>query len=78
MQVRFHNFENYNKKNIPESKKPYIEIEDDGSGMTIETIQKVWLRPATPNKFNNKKGKLRFTKKSLDARGERHRKICNS
>ncbi len=46
------------------SKKPTIEIEDDGSGMTLDTILNVWMKPATPNKLNQKKGKeKRLTQK---------------
>lgn len=34
---------------------PHIEIEDDGDGMTLDTILNDWLKPATPNKLNKKK-----------------------
>jgi hypothetical protein len=69
--VRFIHMENFGKKNIPDDKKPVIEIEDDGVGMTIETIRNVWLKPATPNKFNIKKGEKRFTKKGRLMQGEK-------
>jgi two-component sensor histidine kinase len=68
--VRFINFEYLNKKHKPEH-TPCIEIQDDGSGMSIDIIRKVWLRPATPNKFNTKKSASRFTKKGRLMQGEK-------
>lgn len=47
-----------------------IVIEDDGCGMSLDTILNVWLRPATPNKGNIKK-KSRFTKKGRVIQGEK-------
>ncbi len=51
---------------------PVIEIEDDGDGMTIDTILNVWMKPATPNKLNRKKSeKNRFTDKGRLMQGDK-------
>jgi two-component sensor histidine kinase len=68
--VRFINFENFGKA-VTNSQKPVIEIEDTGSGMSIDIIKNVWLRPATPYKFNTKKSKERFTKSGRLMQGEK-------
>lgn len=39
-----------------------IIIEDNGEGMSLETIEKSWMNPATPNRFV-KKGESKKTKK---------------
>lgn len=39
-----------------------ITIEDNGEGMSLETIEKSWMNPATPNRFV-KKGESKKTKK---------------
>jgi len=65
--VRFRNFES-------KTETPFIEIEDDGIGMTIDTIQKVWMKPATPHKLNKKKNKdqqQRYTKKGRLMQGDK-------
>jgi signal transduction histidine kinase len=65
--VRFLNFENSTKKN-----PATIEIEDNGDGMTLDTILNVWMKPATPNKLNRKKSKeKRFTKKGRVMQGDK-------
>ena len=69
--VRFFNLDNANHTHLPELQQPYIEIEDDGDGMTLEIIQKVWLRPATPHKIDKKTKKQSFTKKGRIIQGEK-------
>jgi hypothetical protein len=54
-----------------ESASPTIEIEDNGSGMTLDTIQNVWMRPATPNKLDKKKSDNRFTEKGRLMQGDK-------
>lgn len=71
VKVRFFNLENYGKKYLEDDELPYIEIEDDGDGMTLEIIQNVWLRPATPNKLDKKKRKENHTKKGRIIQGEK-------
>ena len=57
VQVRFFNMGNYGMSYLTEKEQPYIEIEDDGDGMSLNTITDVWLRPATPSKLDKKKKK---------------------
>ena len=36
----------------------YLEVEDDGQGMSRDTIEDVWAVVATPNKFDNPKARM--------------------
>lgn len=47
-----------------------IIIEDDGLGMNLDTILNVWMKPATPNKLNQKKDQ-RFTPKGRVMQGDK-------
>lgn len=69
--VRFFNLNNVGKNYLLTEEQPYIEIEDDGDGMTLETIKKVWLRPATPNKIVKKKKLENLTSKGRIIQGEK-------
>ncbi|HTN68966.1 MAG TPA: sensor histidine kinase [Dysgonamonadaceae bacterium] len=71
VQVRFFNFKNYGLGYLPENEQPYIDIEDDGDGMTLEIIEKVWLRPATPSKYEKKVHRQNKTKKGRIIQGEK-------
>ena len=71
VQVRFFNMKNHGKNYLTEKEQPYIEIEDDGEGMTLKTITDVWLRPATPNKLDKRKNKKDITKKGRIIQGEK-------
>lgn len=71
VQVRFFNINNYGKTYLTEKEQPYIEIEDDGDGMTLKTITDVWLRPATPSKLDKKKQKQNKTAKGRIIQGEK-------
>jgi signal transduction histidine kinase len=71
IQVRFFNMSGINDPASKKVDEPYIEIEDDGDGMTLEIIKEIWLRPATPNKLNKKKQNLSFTKKGRIIQGEK-------
>lgn len=55
-------FENFGD-NLEVLNNSKIVIEDNGTGMTLETIEKSWMNPATPNKFVDK-GKTKRTKKN--------------
>jgi len=62
--VRFVNFQ--------DGKPSTIEIEDDGIGMDVDTIRDVYMKPATPNKFNKKKrGKQATKNKGRILQGEK-------
>lgn len=71
VQVRFFNMKNYGHDYLPEEEQPYIEIEDDGDGMTLDIVKNVWLKPATPNKFDKKNKKNNFSKKGRIIQGEK-------
>lgn len=71
VQVRFFNVHNRGKNYLSEKDRPYIEIEDDGDGMTLDIIKNVWLRPATPHKLDKKNKKNNTTKKGRIIQGEK-------
>lgn len=71
VQVRFFNMKNYGKSYLTEKEKPYIEIEDDGDGMTLDIIKNVWLKPATPNKLEKRRNKADITLKGRIIQGEK-------
>ena len=71
VQVRFCNMDNYGKNYLTEKEQPFIEVEDDGDGMTLETITNVWLRPATPVKLDKRKQKKNITVKGRIIQGEK-------
>ena len=48
------------KFEIEKTNSSSITIEDDGCGMTMDTIKKHWLNPATPEKKNRKKDAARL------------------
>lgn len=66
VKVSFNNFDQ-------ESADPRtIIIEDDGDGMALGTVLDVWMKPATPNKLNQKKSTdARFTKKGRVMQGDK-------
>lgn len=71
VKVKFFNLNNYGKDYLPINERPYIEIWDDGDGMTLDIIKNVWLRPATPNKLTKKKDKDNLTTKGRTIQGEK-------
>jgi signal transduction histidine kinase len=71
VQVRFFNVQNRGKDYLSEKERPYIEIEDDGDGMTLDIIKNVWLRPATPHKLDKKNKKDNTTNKGRIIQGEK-------
>ena len=71
VKIHFFNMQNYGFTNLTEKELPYIEIVDDGDGMTLDIIKNVWLRPATPNKLDKKKQNQNTTKKGRIIQGEK-------
>lgn len=66
VKVSFLNFNDDSKE------PPTIIIEDDGNGMARETVLDVWMKPATPNKLNQKKsGDARYTSKKRVMQGDK-------
>lgn len=70
VQVRYCNFKEINEDVLETSDNSYIEIEDDGGGMTFEVIENAWMNPATPIKYLQKKIKKK-TKKGRVIQGEK-------
>jgi len=71
VQVRFENFENFGKKDLKESENPFIEIEDDGDGMSFDSIKDAWMNPASPDKYYKRKRGKDITKKGRIIQGEK-------
>lgn len=69
--VKFCNMSNVGFNSLPIEEQAYIEIEDDGCGMSLDIIKNVWLRPATPNKFDRKKRQNIRTTKGRVIQGEK-------
>ncbi|MBP5561582.1 MAG: ATP-binding protein [Muribaculaceae bacterium] len=71
VKVRFCNMSNVGYNSLPKEEQAYIEIEDNGCGMSLDVIKNVWLRPATPNKFDKKKRHNLTTEKGRIVQGEK-------
>ena len=71
VKIRFCNMSNVGYNTIPIEDQAYIEIEDNGCGMSLDIIKNVWLRPATPNKFDKKRRKDIRTKRGRIVQGEK-------
>lgn len=71
VQIRFGNISNFGFDDLPVEEQAYIEIEDDGCGMSLEIIENVWLRPATPYKIEKKRNKITKTPKGRIIQGEK-------
>lgn len=67
VQIRFENFAD----NFSINKNSRIIIEDNGDGMTPDTIEKAWMNPATPNKFLRKKKDDKTARKQRIIQGEK-------
>lgn len=68
VKVSFENFA-LEKGQYKFTEKSKIVIEDDGSGMTYETIKNAWMNPATPHKHTS--GKKQKTKSGRVIQGEK-------
>lgn len=72
VQIRFNNFKiDKDGNTLIKNSNSSIEIEDDGIGMSFNTIETVWLNPATPNKFIQKEEGKILTKKKRIIQGEK-------
>jgi signal transduction histidine kinase len=72
VKISFNDFEEKENSNelkiLPTSK---IIIEDNGSGMTIDVIEKSWMNPATPNKKSKDSNNIKTTPKGRIIQGEK-------
>jgi hypothetical protein len=64
VQVRFNNFEvnEEDENELQVNDDSNIEIEDDGEGMSLQTIKEAWMNPASPIKLIEKARGIRKTK----------------
>lgn len=69
--VKFYNMDKFGQNHLPINEQPYLEIIDEGDGMSLDIIKNVWLRPATPSKLDKKKRKNNITKKGRIIQGEK-------
>ena len=71
VQIRIGNMDNYAKAGLTDKQKPFVEIEDDGDGMSFETIRDSWMNPASSNKFKRRQSRKPRTRKGRVIQGEK-------
>lgn len=71
VQIRIGNMNNLGKDGLREEEKPFVEIEDDGDGMSFETIRDSWMNPASPSKYKKRLKHKAKTKKGRIIQGEK-------
>lgn len=71
VQIRIGNMKNFGKKGLSDKEKPFVEIEDDGDGMSFETIRDSWMNPASPDKFKRRQSRKVRTRRGRVIQGEK-------
>lgn len=71
VKIRIGNPKNFGKKGLGPNEKPFVEIEDDGDGMSFETIRDSWMNPASSNKLTKKLKKKNKTRRGRIIQGEK-------
>ena len=71
VQIRIGNMNNFGKERLRKRAEPFVEIEDDGDGMSFDTIRDHWMNPASPDKFIKRKGDEIKTRKGRIIQGEK-------
>lgn len=71
VQIRIGNMNNFGKEGLSDEEKPFVEIEDDGDGMSFETIRDSWMNPASPNKYEKRLKHRIKTRKGRIIQGEK-------
>lgn len=71
VQIRIGNTNNFGKEGLSVEEKPFVEIEDDGDGMSFETIRDSWMNPASPNKYEKRLKHRIKTRKGRIIQGEK-------
>jgi signal transduction histidine kinase len=71
VQVRIGNMGNFDREGISKGEEPFVEIEDDGDGMSFETIRDAWMNPASPNKLMRRQEDKVRTRKGRIMQGEK-------
>jgi len=71
VQIRIGNMDNFGRGGVSKGEEPFIEIADDGDGMSFGTIRDAWMNPASPDKLmRRQEGKVR-TRKGRGIQGEK-------
>lgn len=70
-EVCFWNMDKVGFNDLPKDSQACIEIRDKGCGMTLDIIKNVWLRPATPEKYDKKLQKKAVTPRGRIIQGEK-------
>ncbi len=70
-EIHFNNIYNVGLNDLPKEEQACIEIRDEGCGMTLQTIKEIWLRPATPDKFDKKAQNHGTTPRGRTIQGEK-------
>jgi len=71
VQMRIGNMSNFGKKGLKSAEEPFVEIEDDGDGMSFNTVRDAWMNPASPHKYLMRQQKKAVTKKGRLIQGEK-------
>lgn len=71
VQIRIGNMYNLGKDGLKSKDKPFVEIEDDGDGMSFETIRDCWMNPASPEKLIRRQEGRFKTRKGRVIQGEK-------
>jgi len=71
VQIRVGNMDNFGGEGVSKREEPFVEIEDDGDGMSFETIRDAWMNPASPNKFMKRQEDRIRTRKRRIIQGEK-------
>ncbi len=71
VQIRIGNTANLGRKNLKPNEEPFVEIEDDGDGMTLEILRDHWMNPATPLKLSKRKRNKGRTRKGRAIQGDK-------
>ncbi|KPJ63416.1 hypothetical protein AMJ44_14510, partial [candidate division WOR-1 bacterium DG_54_3] len=71
VQIRVGNMDNFERDGLSDKEKPFVEIEDDGDGMSFETIRDSWMNPASPDKYKRRLKRKIKTRKGRVLQGEK-------
>lgn len=50
VQIRIGNMESYSKEDLSNDEEPFVEIEDNGDGMSFKIVRDSWMNPAAPTR----------------------------
>ena len=71
VQIRVGNMQNFGKSDLSDDQEPFVEIEDNGDGMSFQVVREAWMNPATPSKLNKKELNGIVTRRGRILQGEK-------